>query len=201
MAVLKELFKEPIFIEDDFWHDIDAIKESCYELYKEANSPKYHDKFNPGTQFVSYKAGYGIVHKDVRFASLSDAIYNQCKDFMKHLGYSQEQIDRLYISRSWFNISSDGDYMERHVHPQANFTSVFYVESTEDDKLTIVKNVYDMLERPINMNEWSNTVFNMDCLINRLGIFRADAVHGVNRDKSGKRITIVHNFTIGNKNV
>lgn len=199
--MIKDLFKEPIWIEDNLYENIDTIKESCYQLYDEANVPKYHDKFNPGTQFVSYKAGYGSIHKDKRFSELSFLIYDRCKTFMKDLGYSQEQINRLYISRSWFNISSSDDYMERHVHPQANFTSVFYVEVSKDDKLTIVKNVYDMLERPTNMNEWSNTTFNMSCLINRLGIFRADVVHGVNRNCSGHRITIVHNFTIGNKNV
>jgi len=198
--MITDLFKDPIWIEDDLYDDIDAIKQSCYDLYEKANSPEYHDKFNPGTQFVSYKVGYGSIHKDSRFSNLSQLTYDRCKVFMEKLGYSQEQINRLYISRSWFNISSGNDYMERHVHPQANFTSVFYVESTKDDKLTFVKNAYDMLERPINMNEWSNTVFNIDCLINRLGIVRADMIHGVNRSNVGNRITVVHNFTIGNKN-
>lgn len=199
--MIQNLFKEPIYIVDNVFSDLDFLKNNCYSVYNEAQKPKYHDKYNPGTTFVSYKfkPEYSKIHKDLRFSKYSNLILENCKKFMNDLGYSQSQIDRTFISRSWFNISSKNDYMERHVHPAADFTSVFYVESTDSDKLTFVKNVYDMLERPKNMNEWSRSVFNLEAKVNRLAIFKADQVHGVNRNNlEEKRITFIHNFSLKN---
>ena len=202
MSNVQTLFKDPIYIVDDLVSNITQLKNDCYSIYNHAQQPKYHDNYNPGTTFVSYKfkPEYAVIHKDTRFTNFSNLVFDHCKQFMLEIGYNRQQIDRLFISRSWFNISCENDYMERHVHPATDFTSVFYIESTPDDKITFVKNVYNMLERPKDMNQWSRSVFDLDAKPNRLAIFKADQVHNVSRDRlSDKRITFIHNFTLANR--
>jgi len=196
MSNLQVLFKEPIYIVDNILSEQHTqLHNTCMQISKKYDN--YADKWNPGTSFVSISEGIQP-HKDERFDDVTKTMFNHGLKFMDELGFGIHQKNKLFVTRSWFNISYQQDYLERHVHPQTLFSTVYYVETALEDRLLFVRNAYEMMDRPTDMNEWSETVRYFDCLPKRLLIFKGNIMHGVNKQIGGMRNVIVYNFAIKN---
>ena len=197
MSNIKELFKEPIYIVDGVLNNkLSSLHKNCKDIADTYQS--YSDKWNPGTAFVSISKDIQPHKDDVGFGEVTDIMFTHAKQFMDDLGFSYHQKKKLFVTRSWFNISYKEDYLERHVHPGTLFSAVFYIETGIDDKILFVRNAYEMMDRPNNMNEWSETVRYFDCIPGRLILFKGNVMHGVNKQVGGIRNVIVYNFALKN---
>lgn len=197
MSNIQSLFKEPIYIKDDVLKEQrEALHETCKRIAQE-NLP-YSDKWNPGTAFVSISKGIQPHKDDKTFSVVTETMFECAKEFMQELGFADHQIKKLFVTRSWFNVSYKEDYLERHVHPQTLFSGVYYVETDVEDKILFVRNAYEMMDRPANMNEWTETIRYIDCKPGRFLMFKGDVMHGVNKQLGGIRNVIVYNFAIKN---
>lgn len=53
----------------------------------------------------------------------------------KHNILSNTDID-VYVTQSWLNFSSQGQWHHQHAHPNSFISGVFYVQTTAEDKIT-----------------------------------------------------------------
>lgn len=134
------------------------------------------------------------IHNKNTFKNLFKDILEHCKNYAGHLGYSKESCDKLCIINSWFNISSKGDSLLKHIHPASLFSGAFYLKSNKDDYINFFKED-DMTIPPENYNELSYEYCSYECTAGRLLLFKSNLNHSTNKQNGKEKIVV--SFNIG----
>lgn len=86
----------------------------------------------------------------------------------------------LYITQSWTNYSSKGQWHHSHEHPNSIISGVFYVQSTPIDKIFFEKNHYEQISFPTEkFNTYNSKTWWIEAPQGRLVIFPSSLRHSV----------------------
>jgi uncharacterized protein (TIGR02466 family) len=91
---------------------------------------------------------------------LTDLKYKIEKEFNKHLQeiYCPKEKDlRIYITQSWLNVTTQGEYHHTHHHPNSVLSGVFYIDVGPEDSIALI-NAKDYL--PIVFTSIKNSSIN-----------------------------------------
>ena len=106
---------------------------------------------------------------------------------------------KLKITQSWLNKTEKEEYHHRHCHPNSYLSGVFYIETTDTDKIMFHRNsprsnyyqaVYD------SWNTRNSETWWLPVEMNSLIIFQSDVWHSVPKIKTKKRISLSFNTFI-----
>jgi len=123
------------------------------------------------------------LHKVPEFKGIADAIMTHCNEYAKLLGYSDRQLDGLYMTNMWFNKSDKGDFNFPHKHPGAVFSGAFYLKTTPENKIFFHN--FDDCIIPENINDYQNAESWLQCTAGHLIIFQSDLIHSHRRQQRG----------------
>jgi uncharacterized protein (TIGR02466 family) len=133
------------------------------------------------------------LHKIPEFKGVADAIMIHCKEYGKLLGYSDQQLDGLFMTNMWFNRSGKGDFNFPHNHPGSVFSGAFYLKATSENKIFFHN--FDNCIIPDNVNDYQNSESWLQCTAGHLIIFQGDLIHSNPRQKEdGEKIVISFNI-------
>jgi uncharacterized protein (TIGR02466 family) len=118
--------------------------------------------------------------------------------FATELGYSQDQLELMYIDNMWSNFSHEGDYATIHNHPGSIISAAFYLEAPQDSFIQFY-DTPNVLMPPTTYTQYSSEWVRYPCVANTLYMFRSDFLHGTNRQTSGRKIVVSFNVSIGHK--
>lgn len=86
----------------------------------------------------------------------------------------------LYITQSWVNYSSKGQWHHSHEHPNSIISGVFYVQATDKDKIFFERNQYEQIQFPTEKyNTYNSRTWWIEAFQNRLVIFPSSLRHSV----------------------
>lgn len=173
--ILPELKKEKLKIYEDYLKNLN-IKTKRTDIFEVESS---HDILN--------------LHKSEIFKDLFENIFDNCKIFLKELGYVQKIIDNLKIENSWYNISYEGDYLQKHIHPNSLLSGVYYIKSNDDDFITFFDND-DMLTSYPENNYLNFKSCKYKCAPGNLLLFKSNLNHSTNKQKGKEKIVISFNI-------
>jgi len=88
-------------------------------------------KQSPGSSWTGDVNGYELLHQDARFQPLFDAFRPHLAKYLDFLAVNEE-IVRLYYTRSWATISRGGEQIQPHDHKQSHISLVYYLQMPPD---------------------------------------------------------------------
>jgi uncharacterized protein (TIGR02466 family) len=131
---------------------------------------------------------------DEKFSKLFDAILVRTISFASLLGFSKDQVERLEYFNAWVNRAECGDFNFPHVHPGADFSGVFYLQSDKDCSITFYDNIYNGLEPPNEFNDLSYEYTRFQCLENSLLLFKSNLLHANEYQLGKEKISLSFNL-------
>jgi len=117
-----------------------------------------------------------------------------------HEVYSPKYDVSLRITQSWVNYTKKGQYHHKHRHPNSFISGVYYIQSTETDKIYFYNGRVDVLKLPpSNWNIWNSESWWFEAVKGTLYLFPSTLEHmveTVNADKT--RVSLSFNtFLVG----
>ena len=86
----------------------------------------------------------------------------------------------LYITQSWLNYTDKNQWHHSHEHPNSILSGVFYVQSTDKDKIYFEDNKYRQIEFPTERyNSFNSRTWWIEATQGRLVIFPSSLRHNV----------------------
>ena len=133
-------------------------------------------------------------HEDVKFANLVHTIEEHTNNFARALGSEHN----YKCTESWVNIAKKGHYQEYHIHPNASFSAVYYVDRPKNSgNIVFRKMPYETYELKGKIAEnkltYQTAVYGPE--LGQLLIFRSYMPHMVTENRSDKnRVSIAFNL-------
>ena len=88
----------------------------------------------------------------------------------------------LYITQSWLNYTDKNQWHHSHEHPNSILSGVFYVQSTDKDKIYFENNKYTQIEFPTEKyNSFNSKTWWIEATQGRLVIFPSSLRHNVSQ--------------------
>ena len=134
-----------------------------------------------------------FVLDDPDFSELTEFINISIKKYLEEVYCEQTE---LRITESWLNKTKNGESHHYHCHPNSYISGVFYIKTTDEDKI-----MFHNLDHRINyyqpiINKW-NEVNSQSWWIptpqNSLILFRSDLYHSVPKTLTDERISLSFN--------
>ena len=185
MKQIEEWFSTPIGTvssEKEF-----GLTNYCFEIMSKVNSGGSTWVGRPYNTYLTYD-----ILNDSKFKELNTWVENSVEDFTITWGYAKTR-----PVEAWFNIYNKGDYQEYHVHQGCHFSCIFYLDTKEEDAMTVFqRNPMQMIDYVID----EKTQININQVSYRpkkgvLLIFKSDTLHMVERKETDDiRITVSYNF-------
>ena len=86
----------------------------------------------------------------------------------------------LYVTQSWLNYTDKNQWHHSHEHPNSILSGVFYVQSTDKDKIYFEDNKYRQIEFPTERyNSFNSRTWWIEATQGRLVIFPSSLRHNV----------------------
>jgi len=132
------------------------------------------------------------------FKEIRNSLEGCLTDFFQTV-YNPKNKTNIYITQSWINWSTKGQYHHQHAHPNSFISGVLYIQANKDtDKIVFHKNNYRQLEiipkdrHILNSDTWYYSVGTGDIMF-----FSSDLVHSVPEiDTDQTRISLSFNSFI-----
>lgn len=80
-------------------------------------------------------------------SGLKDRITMELNSYFKSIYAPAAEVE-LYITQSWLNVTRGGEFHHKHTHPGSLLSAVFYVDTTEADKIVFSKQGHNTLDFP-----------------------------------------------------
>ena len=143
------------------------IDQSILDHIIEYSNKKENLRKNAGNYFT----------KDINFLNNYKSLFETLTTIAKE--YTN---DNLLYRESWLNITRKNEFHHRHNHPNADFTSVLYLQTLEDDHIVFYGKHFDFdMEYPVKKGDFI--------------IFESSVWHSVKKNTSKiDRITIGCDF-------
>jgi uncharacterized protein (TIGR02466 family) len=135
------------------------------------------------------------LYNDQRFKNLKDKILEHSALYLSELGYNEECVKKLQFTDMWCNISKKDDFIFPHVHSNSLLSGVFYIKSSQPNKIRFFKDPTNMLLKPTEYNIFNYEYCDYDCVPGRLLLFLSDFLHGNERQESEEKIAVSFNLT------
>tara|TARA_Y100000592_G_C5460946_1_gene313933 strand:+ start:192 stop:779 length:588 start_codon:yes stop_codon:yes gene_type:complete len=180
------LFPKPVYQVDDLLKD----KLNYYETLIKKWSVNLHRNDH---HYVDSSHQVDNLHTKKEFINLFDIIILHSKKFLTLLGY--DYLDNIKILNSWFNISKQDDYLQKHIHNGSLLSGAFYIKSTINDVINFYDQV-DVTQVPDRSNSISYSEYRLECKPGRLLLFKSSLEHGTPRQKSGEKIVVSFNIVL-----
>lgn len=128
------------------------------------------------------------------FDALTIIIHRECQNYMKHLGYSSDQISNRNITKMWANHSATNDYLFPHVHPESCLSGAFYITTPENSEIVFFDSIDSTFPEPACPNSINHTTVNIPCKNNRLLIFKSNLLHATTGQLNNNKIVLSFNY-------
>lgn len=133
--------------------------------------------------------------KRPELTEISEFCVAAANEFM-HTIYSPKSDVSLYVTQSWANFSSKGQFHHRHEHPNSFVSGVFYVNAIQDvDKISFYKTGYTQLQlKAKEFNLYNSSTWWMPVKTGQLILFPSSLSHLVPTvETDDTRISIAFN--------
>jgi uncharacterized protein (TIGR02466 family) len=180
------LFPKPVYQVDNLLED----KLTYYETVMKNNSINLNRN---DYHYVDSSYQIENLHTKKEFVDLFNIIIIHSKEFLTQLGY--DNLENIKVLNSWFNISKQNDYLQKHIHNGSLLSGAFYIKSDVND----VINFYDLIDVtqvPERTNSISYSQYELECRPGRLLLFKSSLEHGTPRQKSKEKIVVSFNINI-----
>jgi uncharacterized protein (TIGR02466 family) len=139
----------------------------------------------------------GSLHQRSEFLNLTSVIMNHCATYAQQLGYSKRQTTQLKMQNMWFNRSDQNDFLFPHSHNGSAFSGAFYLKTASKNQIQF-HNYNNTAMIPDCLNDYSFTMFSLDCVPNQLLIFPSDLIHSTPKQiTKGQKLVISFNILFG----
>jgi len=131
--------------------------------------------------------------------SLRNELENKLQAYFEQV-YSPKYDVSLRITQSWVNYTKKGQFHHKHRHPNSFISGVYYIETTDDDRIYFHNDRTPMIEIvPNSWNNWNSKTWWIEAKKGSLVLFPSLLEHNVevvNTDET--RISLSFNtFPIG----
>ena len=109
------------------------------------------------------------------------------------LGY--HYLENIKILDSWFNISKQDDYLQKHIHNGSLISGAFYIKSNVNDVISFYDQI-DVTQVPDRNSLISYSEYRLECKPGRLLLFKSSLEHGTPKQKNGEKIVVSFNINI-----
>jgi uncharacterized protein (TIGR02466 family) len=134
-------------------------------------------------------------------ANLKTDFLSAVQHYMDNVVCASESV-KAYITQSWVNYTSQGQYHHKHAHPNSYLSAVFYIDVAEGvDKITFYKDNESQFDvTPTEWNMHNSKSWWYPAKNNTLIIFPSELVHSVlTKDESNTRISLSFNTFLKGK--
>ena len=139
--------------------------------------------------------------KQAELAEIARFCEESVQEYFKEV-YAPKHDVTPYITQSWANYTSKGQWHHKHEHPNSFISGVFYVQAQKDiDKIHFYKNGYQQIKLPTdNFNLYNSESWWLGVETGQLVIFPSHLTHMVQTVETDEtRISISFNtFLKGN---
>ena len=137
--------------------------------------------------------GHHDCFDDQTFTDLNTWVESQVNCYIEQLKIRKPVVPHS----SWFNIYTQGNFQEFHVHPGVNISAIYFLSCTEQCARVIFKtpknNMFMLEHDELNKATSGNCYYTAQP--GKLLIFTSDTEHGVEvQNTDHERITISYNF-------
>jgi uncharacterized protein (TIGR02466 family) len=126
---------------------------------------------------------------------ISDFCLKSAKEYFKEIYKPKFEVEP-YITQSWANYTSKGQYHHKHEHPNSFISGVFYVQTQKDiDKIYFYKSGYQQIKLPTdNYNLYNSESWWLGVQTGQLILFPSYLTHMVQTVQTDEtRISISFN--------
>lgn len=128
---------------------------------------------------------------------LKTFIVNHVNDCFRQIYQPKFDLE-LYITQSWVNYTSTGNFHHTHTHSNSFFSGVFYIDTTVNDKITFSQPLYQAETFKIiskEYNIWNSDTWWLPARKNSLIIFPSTLHHsvGIVEDENHTRVSLSFN--------
>lgn len=117
-------------------------------------------------------------------------------DYVQKVFRPTEKIE-IYITISWLNITKTGEFHHLHTHSNSFVSGVFFIDTTDEDKIYFHKNTYEPITfTPKEYNMYNSYSWWISAEKNTLCLFPSSLWHSVPPIQSKKRISLSFNTFI-----
>jgi uncharacterized protein (TIGR02466 family) len=194
MRNINLLFPKSVFQVNDWMLDSLAKFETRINELKDTITLQRMQAFNVKSSRYS---GHDL-HKEPVFSDFVDGLMGHFSYYMTELGL-EHLVGSCEIQNMWFNISrrEEGAYNFPHVHRESLISGVYYVKSSELDKIIFYDDITSTYPESKNFYKTLNkSTKEIACVPGRLLMFKSDFVHSNLQQESEEKIAI--SFNIGN---
>jgi len=152
-----------------------------------------NQEVKPNAGNTTSKDTYLFKHPEL--ARIKHFCEESLKEYFSEI-YAPKNDVSLYITQSWSNYSSKGQWHHNHAHQNSIISGVFYVQAQPDiDKIYFYLDAYKQIKVPAeNFNIYNSESWWLEAVTGRLYLFPSHLVHGVNTVESDvTRISISFN--------
>jgi len=108
-------------------------------------------------------------------------IEQSVKDYFLFLYPGREDIE-IYITQSWMNCTTTGEWHHPHAHPNSFISGVFYIDCDDSDSINFVKREYNQITVvPKEYTLYNSSSWNVKTEKNMLLIFPSSLDHAVSQ--------------------
>jgi uncharacterized protein (TIGR02466 family) len=95
------------------------------------------------------------VFNDLRLQRIKDFCDQSIAEYFKEVVVPKEDVSP-YITQSWINYTSKGQWHHKHAHPNSVLSGVFYVQAQQGiDKIHFYRDVYKQIQVPADPDSFS----------------------------------------------
>ena len=183
---IHSLFAKPVYQVDNLLNDKLTYYETVIKKYSvNLNRNDYH--------YVDSSYQIENLHTKKEFVDLFNIIIIHSKKFLTHLGY--HYLENIKILDSWFNISKQDDYLQKHIHNGSLISGAFYIKSNVNDVISFYDQI-DVTQVPDRNSLISYSEYRLECKPGRLLLFKSSLEHGTPKQKNGEKIVVSFNINI-----
>lgn len=118
-----------------------------------------------------------LEHKPMK--KIKNFINESVQTYFKTIYNSDPKI-QIEITISWTNITHKGEWHHKHAHPNSFLSGVFYLQTSDTDKIHFFKNTYHHLDpNPVEFNMYNSGTWWYPAETGRLLIFPSETQHEV----------------------
>lgn len=117
-----------------------------------------------------------------------------------NIHYAPKNGVELKITQSWCNYTEPGQYHHAHTHPNSLVSGVFYVQTTEQDRIYFYRDVYQQVKvQTERWNLWNSQSWWFNATECQLILFPSSLTHTVDTVKGeSTRVSLSYNtFPVG----
>lgn len=122
-----------------------------------------------------------FVLRNPALVDLKNFIQNSIDEYFNNV-IAPSKDASLYITQSWLNYTDKNQWHHSHEHPNSILSGVFYVQSTDKDKIYFENNKYTQIEFPTEKyNSFNSKTWWIEATQGRLVIFPSSLRHNVSQ--------------------